>query len=303
MKKCLTILTSMLFATGITLAQSGHVMNGVGPIDQGMAGSGMAVPQDALTALHWNPASIMMLPGQSLDVGLQLMMPTGNITSTVQQGAFGPLGPEVTLTGSTDSKAGPFPIPSIGYIYHPNDKPYAFGLSAFGVGGFGVDYALSTTNPILTPQMPDGGMGFGAMSSTFMLMQVSPTVAYEINEYVSIGVAPTLSLASLELSVFPATQPTVVGSLPDGTPLAYYPDAPASWATGFGAQAGIQVRANERINLGASFKSKQYFNDFEFDPDLDGAASYVFRLDYPMILSSAVGYEPVDGLLFAGDVR
>jgi long-chain fatty acid transport protein len=268
-----------------------------------MAGSGMAVPQDALTALHWNPAAIVALPGQSIDVGLQLMMPSGTISSTVQNGAFGPIGPQATLNGATDSDAGPFPIPSIGYIYHPDDKPYSFGLSAFGVGGFGVDYALSSANPILTPQMPDGGMGFGAMSSTFMLMQISPTFAYQINEYVSIGVAPTLSLASLELSVFPATQPMVVGLMPDGSPLAYYPDAPASWATGYGAQAGIHVNASDQVSIGASFKSKQYFNDFKFDPEMAGADDFLFRLDYPMILSSGIGYHPLDRLLIAGDIR
>ena len=80
-------------------AQTGHVMNGVGPTDQAMSGAGMAAPQDALTALHWNPASLFALPGKSLDFGFQLMMPTGNIESSVQAGAFGPaFGPPVTMS-------------------------------------------------------------------------------------------------------------------------------------------------------------------------------------------------------------
>ena len=80
-------------------AQTGHVLNGVGPIDQGMSGAGMAAPQDALTALHWNPAAIFAVPGKTLDIGLQMMMPSSTITTTVQAGDFGPgFGPPVTMS-------------------------------------------------------------------------------------------------------------------------------------------------------------------------------------------------------------
>ena len=272
-------------------------MNGVGPIDQGMAGSGMAAPQDALTALHWNPASIMTLPGRSFDFGLQLMMPTGSLSSTVQQGAFGPMGPAATMSGTTDSKAGPFPVPSIGFISTSPSGRFAWGLSAFGVGGFGVDYELSSTNPLLTPQMPDGGMGFGAMSSTFMLLQVSPTIAYRINDKISVGLAPTVNFASLELSVFPGTAPTIVGGMPK------YPDAPADWATGFGFQVGLQAELTETVNLGVSYKSSQSFSDFEYDPEMAGAADFTFQLDYPMILSAGLAYTSPNGLQVVADVR
>jgi long-chain fatty acid transport protein len=302
MKTCSLFLVSLFMVISVA-AQSGHVMNGVGPIDQGMAGSGMAAPQDALTALHWNPASILALPGRSFDVGLQLMMPTGSLSSTVQQGAFGPMGPSVTLTGTSDSDAGPFPVPSVGFIQNSPDKPYAWGISVFGVGGFGVDYELSAANPLLTPQMPDGGMGFGAMSSTFMLMQISPTIAYRFNDAISIGIAPTINFASLELSVFPGTAPTVMATMPDGTPLVKYPDAPADWSTGFGFQAGIQADLTETVHLGLSYKSKQSFSDFEYDPELAGAADFTFRLDYPMILSAGLAYTGLSGLNVAADVR
>ena len=115
----------------VVQAQTGHVLNGVGPIDQGMSGAGMAAPQDALTALHWNPAAMVALPGRTLDIGIQLMMPTSTITSTVQAGAFGPqFGPPVTMSGSTDSEAGPFPIPSLGLIIAPEGSKWAFGFSA-----------------------------------------------------------------------------------------------------------------------------------------------------------------------------
>ena len=289
-------------------AQTGHVLNGVGPIDQGMSGAGMAAPQDALTALHWNPAAVFAVPGKTLDIGIQLMMPTSTLTSSVQAGAFGPaFGPPVTMSGSTDSEAGPFPIPSIGFAYAPEGSKWAFGLSAYGVGGFGVDYAQSATNPILTPQMPNGGMGFGAMESAFMLLQVSPTVAYRLNDKISFGFSSTWNMANLELSVFPATPPQFIDAF--GTPnvpqddLPLYPDAPGTWALGWGFQAGLHAMVNEDLSAGISFKSRQSFNDFEYEPETAGAPDYTFQMDFPMIVSGALAYTGVEDLLLALDVR
>jgi len=49
---------ALLFTASIAWGQAGHVLNGVGPVDQGMAGAGMAIPQDVLSMLHWNPGAI-----------------------------------------------------------------------------------------------------------------------------------------------------------------------------------------------------------------------------------------------------
>lgn len=305
-RRAISIIT-LLFSVAMpaALGQSGHVMNGVGPVDQAMSGAGMAAPSDALTALHWNPAAITRLPGNRLDVSLQLMMPSGSITSSVQAGAFGPMGPEFGLSGVTDSEAGPFPIPSVGFVNSRPRSRWAYGFSMFGVGGFGVDYAPASAenmNPILTPQMPEGGMGFGALSSSFMLMQISPTLAYRLSDRVSVGLSPTLNLAQLELSVFPATAPTLLD--PQNPMSGMYPDAPAAWAHGFGFQAGVHARLTETLDLGLSFKSTQWFDDFEFTPSaVVGAGTYSFRLDYPMIVSSAIAWRGVDRLLLAADVR
>ncbi|MFT5145070.1 MAG: hypothetical protein ACI80V_003030 [Rhodothermales bacterium] len=170
----------------------------------------MAAPRNALTALHWNPASLFALPGSSFDVALQIMKPTGALQSGVQAGAFGfaPDGttpfPWANLDGTTDSDPGLFPIPSLAYARVDPASRFAFGDSAFGVGGFGVHYALSPSNiaggvlpenPLVSAQQAQGGMGFGALSSTFALFQLAPTVAYKLNDRVSVGIAPRRALA------------------------------------------------------------------------------------------------------------
>src|SRR5437867_857144 len=73
------------------------------------------------------------------------------------------------------------------------------GAGAFAVAGFGVNYAGSTFNPLLTAP-PPAGLGFGPIYSDFQVLQLSPAVAYRITERLSVGVGPIVDLATLKLA-------------------------------------------------------------------------------------------------------
>lgn len=288
----LLALSFMLAGPPTAHAQMGHVLNGVGPLDQSWSGAGMANPQDGLTALHWNPATLTNFDGTTLDLSLQLMFPTTDLSSSIDRDALGPGVPPAPLAGVSSSDAGPFPIPAAGIIHRPAGTRWGFGLSAFGVGGFGVDYEGANptapgSNPILFPQQAGG---FGALNSSFALFQVSPTVAYQLTETLSFGLAPTFNLGMLEVNPFPGAAPDQNG----------YPDGPQSSALGIGLQAGLHANDLNGFHAGFSFKSTQYFRDFEFDP---GARQFRFNLDYPMILSAGVGYSGFERVELAADVR
>ncbi len=283
-------------------AQVGHTLSGVGPVDQAMSGAATANPQDVLGAIHWNPATLTSFDTSQLSIGIQLLFPSSNLSSSVSAGAFGPFGPPVALSGTTEGKAGPFPMPALGYIRGIGDSNWTFGVAALVAGGFGTDYALSTSfadNPINLPQPPNG-LGFGAINSTFAMMQLVPTFAYRVNDNISVGIAPTINYALLEVAPFPAAAPDDANG--DGFPS--YADAPSTGAVGFGVQAGIHVTMDSGISLGASIKSPQNFSEFEFDgKNESGAAkSMVFDLDYPMIISAGVGYSG-EKIEIAADVR
>ncbi len=287
------ILLALAFVVTLpAAAQTGHVLNGVGPIDQSMSGAGMARPQDALTALHWNPAALLTLDGTRLDVSLQLMTPTTTLTSSINPNALGPNTPPVLLSGSTDSDAGVFPIPAVGFLYRPAEARWAAGVSAFGVGGFGVDYAAANptqpgANPITFPQSAGG---FGAINSSFALFQVSPTFAYALTPNVGIGVAPTLNVGMLEVNPFPAASPDQAG----------YPQGPRATSTGFGFQAALSAHDISGWDAALSVKSTQVFGDYTFKT---GSREFRFAMDYPMILSAGIAFSGIRGLLLAADLR
>src|SRR5207244_3473456 len=89
-------------------------------------------------------------------------------------------------------------LPSMALVYRPECSPFTYGLGIFAIGGFGTNYPSSTTNPILTPQ-PPLGVGVGSVYSELQLIQLAPTISYQLTERLSIGMGPTLTLGNLRV--------------------------------------------------------------------------------------------------------
>jgi long-chain fatty acid transport protein len=294
-------LSAVLASAGPVMGQQGLVLSAVGPVNRSMGGASAAAPIDASGALHWNPAAISGLGRSEVEVGLELAYPHARLASAVGEGALGPGVPPVPLAGSDKSDSGVSPLPTIGLVYLPEECAWAFGLGIFTIGGFSVNYPASLTNPILTPQPPNG-LGLGALFSEFQVLQLAPTVAYQVTEHISIGFAPTLDLATLRVD--PALFASPDDANGDGRPT--YPSGSHSryhWGVGF--QAGVYYTTDVGWKFGASVKSPQWFEKFGFQSadELGRPRSLRFDLDYPMIVTLGAAYGGFERFLIAADVR
>lgn len=145
------------------LAQSGHVLDAAGPVNQSMGGAGTAMPLDAMGALHWNPASVTGLRSSEIGFAFQIFAPETRLYSSVLPGAFGPGIPAAGVSGWTTSDTDISPIPSLAFVCRRPDSPWTYGISGLGIGGFGVDFPATPGNPITTPQ-PRGASALGPSS-------------------------------------------------------------------------------------------------------------------------------------------
>lgn len=298
----LVVFLAVMVPSGrVAYAQHGLVLSGVGPINRSMGGASVAAPLDASGAIHWNPATITALKTSEVEWGLELLYPQARLLSKVSAGALGPGFPPSTLAGSNRSNEGVFPLPTLGAVYKPAGSRWSYGLGAFAVGGFAVSFPGSQTNPILTPQPPHG-LGMGAVSSELQVMQVVPTASCKITKRLSIGVAPTLSLA--RLAVDPALFAAPDDSNGDGFP-GYPLGKHSRYHWGAGIQGGILFELDEGLNLGFSIKSPQWFETFRFNSsdELGRPQMLEFNFDYPMILSVGAAYSGFKRWLFATDIR
>ncbi|MBT8195433.1 MAG: outer membrane protein transport protein, partial [Bacteroidia bacterium] len=240
-----------------------------------MGGAATGLATDINGALQWNPAAISGFNENILSVNAGLFFSSPELSST----APSPLGG--TVSGITEDDRGTSVLPSIGFVYGTEESQHTFGVSAFGISGFGVTFPESMTNPINAPQSSGG---FGRVESNYQLLQVALTYAYQINDNISIGFAPTIGFAGLELEPNPIAAPS---------PTLGYPVSDNANAIGFGGQIGLHFTGDGGFSAGVSYKSNQAFSEFDFDSKyLDGSAApdVSFQMDYPAIISAGLGY-------------
>jgi len=266
-------------------------MQGVGAVNMSMGGASTAQPLDISGALQWNPAAISVFNDKILKFDIGAFFSSPQLYSTVPE--FDQYGQPTGnfYSGTTKDDRGVSPMPALAMVFGKEGSKHTFGLSAFGISGFGVTFPESMTNPI---NMPQSMGGFGRIESDYMLLQVGATWAYQLTDKFSIGIQPNINYSSLELTPNPTAYPTAAG----------YPSTENTVAIGFGAQFGIFYDSGNGIKLGASYKMPQTFLKFKFDNTyLDNSTSKnEFQMDYPGIISLGIGYSTSD-FDFAIDLR
>lgn len=258
----------------MVMAQAGHIMQGIGATNMSMGGAATAQPVDINGALQWNPAAISAFDKRILSVNAGLFFSSPVLYSTAPT----PGGP---MSGVTKDDRGVSVMPALAMVWGKKNSKHHFGVSAFGISGFGVTFPESNSNPI---NMPQSMGGFGRIQSDYQLLQVGLTYAYQVTEQLSVGLAPTLNYASLKLAPNPLSSPS---------PTLGYPVSDKGTAFGIGAQVGIFYNSGMGIKLGASYKSPQSFSSFDFENTyLDGsnAPNVKFKMNYPAIISAGIGY-------------
>lgn len=285
-------------------ATDGYFLHGVGAINSAMGGAGIASPQSLLAAYYLNPAGLMAFDGTRVEFGFEMFKPNRTLSSDASAIGFG--------SGSTVSKSDWVPIPAMAFSTKLDNEKVVVGLGGLSIGGFGVDYPASTTNPILAPR-PNG---FGQIYSSYGLLKLSPTVAFAPTEKLWLGVSAVVNWASLAVDPLPIGAPAVDPG-PDGTPgtfddRAFYSSgAAADGAFGVGAQVGVIYHINDMVSIGASFQTPQWFEDFEFNttwanpnlPNFGTPRMIAFNLDIPMFLGAGIAINAAPNLLLAGDFR
>ena len=282
------------------LATDGHFLHGVGAINSALGGAAVASNASLLGSFFVNPAGLAAFDGTNLEMGFELMRPERTVSST-----FG------LLAGSTSSVSSFTPIPAFGWSTALSDG-MVVGVAGLGIGGFGVDYPADPTNPILMPR-PNG---FGQVYSNFQLLKIVPALAWKASSRLRVGLALNIDWATLAVNPMPTASPAVDPG-PDGKPFtqddrAYYSSAAhAGTAFGFGVQAGLQYQVSDRLAVGASYTSPQFFSDFKYqavyeNPNLSSfntARTFSFRMDAPAIYAAGFAYAPTKSFSTAVDVK
>jgi long-chain fatty acid transport protein len=262
---------------GQTAHAQGIMLRGVGAVNEAVGGTATAMPLDASGALFWNPASISALPKNEMTLGLELIQAHSRVNTSMGG----------NVIGSTKGKSGVTPVPSMGFVWSTSRRsPITYGIGLAGVGGATSLYPQDTGNPVLATH---------GRSANVIVLQMTPTVSVQLTERMSVGVAPIIDLASLNINPMSLGRPMADPLMTYGTKYV--------WGGGF--QIGTLYDFQNHFKAGFMFKSpiwaeKLYFTGTDKSGD-PGAVN--FELNLPMTLSAGLSYDGFRNTVIGMDVR
>jgi len=220
------ILTAALLFAAFTAAKATEGINliGIGPVQQGTAGAGVASAKDS-TWLILNPAGLTDV-GKRVDTSFQYFAPVRTINSSANPGA------------GTQKDDSAFFIPSLsGSFGCCNDNNGHIGIGLYGTSGMGVDYK--------EPRIP----GQQDRMTELSIAKLTAVYAQAFDNGFSIGAGPVLVLSRFKTDMFNGKTGSESGDW--------------STAAGAGALIGANQKIGEKLKIGGSYMSEQYMTEFD----------------------------------------
>lgn len=293
-----------LCAVGLMLAMplSTAYAGGFSIYEQGARAMGrasaFAASPDDPSAMFYNPAGLALLEGTQIYVGATVIIPSGDFTGSG------------TLAGVTEKQVAQTFLPPNVYISHRINEKIVLGLGIHAPFGLGTEWEdpASFTGRYLSTKADIAGVS------------INPTVAFSVNDQLSLGVGVDIRMSKLILDRYP---PPIDLSALGGPPS--FDAATAAMETdlanAIGFNAGLLFKATDQVNLGLAFRSAITV-DYEGTATIEQVMSGNTALDaavgasplfgeypvatsiaYPSIMTVAVAFQPTDQLLLEVDVN
>jgi len=293
------ICSALCFSSITVFATNGYSPHGFGTKSKAMAGAGVALPLDTLSAAT-NPASMVHV-GDSMDLGVGYFSPhrsyTANNDGTPGFPTFEP--------GSYDSDKESFFIPHLGYN-RMLGRHASIGLSIMGNGGMNTEYpheVFAAFNPRFPPNVPDQtlvgqpipGMPTASQPTGIDFSQLFFGVSYarRLNAVSSFGIMPIFAIQRIKVE---GLEPFMGVSVhPEHVTNNGYD---TSYGGGF--RIGWLGQINEQVSLGASYQSKIWMGKVDKYKGLfAGGGSF----DIPSTFTLGLAYKANKDLTIAFDVQ
>lgn len=182
--------TTGLVLTALGLGFSPHVsatngvnLIGIGPNSRALGGTGLAAPQDAVSAVFSNPAAMCLSDAcgaPQFDFSLTTFMPrtSAKLTAT-GMGTF-----------KGDSASDLYFIPALGISLPIGGEGtrWRAGFALYGISGLGVDYEKEPIGAFIPFNFTE-----------LQIMKIAPSIAYSITPDISVGLSAHANYASLEI--------------------------------------------------------------------------------------------------------
>jgi len=267
MKQFITVVLMLMMS--VAVLANGLSLNSIGTRALGMGGAYVGLANDP-TAIYWNPAG---LAGQKTSVMVFVtdIMPMATYKT--------PDGTPAAFAIDAKTESAHYFSPNLMGVYAMDNL--TLGLGAYVPAGLGAKWKGSD-------------FGTDEMFSEIGVFNISPAVAYKVNDQFSLGLAVNIYYAMFEMSQKPN----------------YYED---SDGLGYGATLGLKFKATDQLCLGASFRlatNVSMEGDAEIlmlvaPPATYATAKMTFKRDveWPMWFAGGLAYHINDNWVVTADAQ
>lgn len=257
---------------GVNVFGQGIMLRATSAASEGMAGVAIANPIDSAGAMYQNPASIAGFCKSEMSFGMGVLMAKSEVSSNVV--GIG--------EGKTKSSTGSLPSPSMSAIWKIPHSRMTLGFAMGGVGGAAALYEQDPTNFVMSQSV---------RTSNVQILQMMPTVAYNLTPKLALGITPVVSMGKLEIGPSGIASHGGVHATNVGT----------RYIWGAGINLGLYLDTHNNFKYGLTFKSPQWCEDIMVY-DSQGHA-HAFDLNLPMILGAGVSYCGFERTIIGIDFR
>jgi len=274
----LTVLIACLALMPTLARAQGASLHGFGPINSSMGGAGVALPEDSLNALGFNPALVTQVQGNQISFTSEFFKDDIKIHTT-----YG------FLSGDTHPTSHLTVAPSFGWMVHDPSKKLALGFGLIAVAGFGTDYPQDNAS-ILFAQPP---AGFGRIYTGYQVTKIPVAFGYQVSPKLSVGASLNVYVGQFYVAPLPDG---VFDTAANGD--RWYPEAgKPSQKFAAAAQLGFFYQASPMMSIGASITTPQNYSPYEYNSTIADPSSraygthrtLTYDLDGPMVVSFGTG--------------
>ena len=253
-----TVSLSALLAAGAASASSFAIRSGQSAEGLGMAYAGAAAGGIGMGSMAWNPATITMFPGRNSQWNFTYLYANGDYQPTSATTVRTPAGATVPIQAAGGSTLGTGNIGGDGAFIPASYSAWQL-TDRFWIG-------LTTGAPFGLRSKPDNQVNaaqvFGR-SARVQTINVSPTIGYKVNDWLSIG-------AALQIQYFKASLKQADGVTAAASPVIIQGDT-----IDLGYRFGATLTPFEGTTIGLAYRSS-------IRQELEGS-----------LRSAATGYIPV----------
>ncbi|MDF7806534.1 outer membrane protein transport protein [Pontiellaceae bacterium B12219] len=256
----------MLLGAGLVLAQAavGDGYRNPPPTAEGIAKSGVnSVWVNDASAISYNPANLAFQTNKSVVI---------STTFAQTDNTYFPA-PATSFDSSGDWNV----LPNIYYSQPIGDKGLSVGLGITTPYGQGLAWNESDFEKLIAGPKPV------IYEASVMMLDFNPTVAFKVNDYLSIGVGVDIYYSTLELDAVGAS---------GAPPAPLYNATGEGDAFGLGANIGITWLPTEAQRVALTYRSEvemEYKGDFS--SPLPNNGNFETSLQYPNIVGLGYGVQ------------